>query len=108
MLVALARAKPGQLAYGTPGQGTTQHVFGEMLKQAAKIDVAHAPFQGGGPAATAVMGGHVPLVVGNVTELDWAGLVAPAPTTPEQFGEVLRSETARYGATIKEAGMKLE
>ena len=68
-LIALARAKPGTIAYGTPGTGTTHHVVGEMFRLAAGIDIVHAPFQGGGPAITAVAGGHLPMVVGNVTEI---------------------------------------
>jgi tripartite-type tricarboxylate transporter receptor subunit TctC len=68
-LIALARAKPGTLAYGTPGIGTTHHVWGEMFRLAAGIDIAHAPYQGGGPAITAAAGGHLPMVIGNVTEI---------------------------------------
>jgi tripartite-type tricarboxylate transporter receptor subunit TctC len=68
-LIALARAKPGSIAYGTPGIGTTHHVWGEMFRLAAGIDIAHAPYQGGGPAITAAAGGHLPMVIGNVTEI---------------------------------------
>jgi len=68
-LVALARAKPGTIAYGTPGAGTTHHVIGEMFRLAAKIDIVHAPFQGGGPAITAVSGGHIPMVLANASEV---------------------------------------
>jgi len=68
-LIALARAKPGTLAYGTPGIGTTHHVWGEMFRLAAGINIAHAPYQGGGPAITAAAGGHLPMVIGNVTEI---------------------------------------
>ena len=68
-LVALARARPGELSYGTPGIGTTHHVMGEMLRQAAKINITHAPFQGGAPALTAVTGGHISMMYGNATEV---------------------------------------
>ena len=71
-LIALARAKPGTLAYGTPGVATTHHVVGEMFRLAAKIDIVHAPFQGGGPSLVAVTGGHIPMVYANANE------VAPA------------------------------
>jgi tripartite-type tricarboxylate transporter receptor subunit TctC len=64
-LIALARAKPGEIAYGTPGAGTTHHVITEMLKLAAKIDLTHAPFQGEAPALTAAAGGHLPMVLVN-------------------------------------------
>ncbi|HTF15641.1 MAG TPA: tripartite tricarboxylate transporter substrate binding protein [Burkholderiales bacterium] len=68
-LIALARAVPGQISYGTPGTGTTHHVMGEMLRLATKIDIVHAPFQGGAPALLAVTGGHIPMIYGNATEV---------------------------------------
>src|SRR5437899_4985079 len=64
-LVALARAKPGEIAYGTPGAGTTHHVIGEMFRLAANINIVHAPFQGEAPALTAAAGGHLPMVFVN-------------------------------------------
>ena len=74
-LIALARAKPGELSYGTPGLGTTHHVMGELLKLTANINIIHAPFQGGGPSLAAVTGGHIQLVYGNANE------VAPSAKT---------------------------
>lgn len=68
-LIAVARAKPGEMAYGTPGVGTTHHLFAEMFKLAAKINLTHAPYQGGAPAMAATIGGHIPILVSNVTEL---------------------------------------
>jgi tripartite-type tricarboxylate transporter receptor subunit TctC len=68
-LIAHARAKPGTIAYGTPGTGTTHHVWGEMFRLAAGIDIVHAPYQGGAPAMQAAAGGHLPMVIGNVTEI---------------------------------------
>ena len=67
-LIALARAKPGEIAYGTPGVGTTHHVATEMLRLAVGINIFHAPYAGGVPALTAVTGGHLPMAVTNVTE----------------------------------------
>jgi tripartite-type tricarboxylate transporter receptor subunit TctC len=182
-LIALARARPGELSYGTPGIGTTHHVMGEMLKLAAKINLTHAPFQGGGPALVAVTGGHITMMYGNATEIapsvksgklraivvtsaeradvlpdvptmreagypeleatNWSGLVvpaatppaaiarlsaelmralrgadvqekfrsngmSPAPTTPEQFGAFLQSESVRYAKVVREAGVKAD
>jgi tripartite-type tricarboxylate transporter receptor subunit TctC len=45
-LVALARAQPGALTYGSAGAGTTQHLAGELLKSMAKIDILHVPYRG--------------------------------------------------------------
>jgi tripartite-type tricarboxylate transporter receptor subunit TctC len=65
-MVGLARANPGQLTYATNGAGSAQHVTGEMLKQMAKIDMIHVPYQGGAPAAVAVLGGHTTILVSTI------------------------------------------
>ncbi len=58
----IAAAAPGQFNYGTAGAGTTPHLSAEYLfKVLAKVDVTHVPFQGAGPALSAVMGGQVQL-----------------------------------------------
>ncbi len=60
-LIALARAKPGQLQYSSGGIGTTQHLSGELLKYMAGVDLVHVPYKGGGPAFADLLAGHVPL-----------------------------------------------
>jgi tripartite-type tricarboxylate transporter receptor subunit TctC len=101
-LIALARSKPGEIAYGTPGAGTTHHVIGEMFRLAVNINIVHAPFQGGAPAMTAAAGGHIPMVVGNVNEIapfSKSGKIRPlAVTTPE------RAELLPDVPTMREAG----
>ena len=57
-LIALARARPGQLNFGSGGVGTPVHMAGELLKIAAKIDIVHVPYKGAGPALTDLLGGH--------------------------------------------------
>ncbi len=49
-LLELARAKPGQLNYGSGGNGTASHLATEMLKLMAKVDLVHVPYKGLGPA----------------------------------------------------------
>src|SRR5690606_3150798 len=49
-LIALAKAKPGRLNYASAGNGSPQHLTGEMFKLAAGIDINHIPYKGGGPA----------------------------------------------------------
>ena len=67
--LALARARPGILNYSAVGPGATQHVAGEMLKAAAKIDMGYVPFAGGAPAVLAVLGGHVGVCIANIQEV---------------------------------------
>lgn len=86
--IALARARPGQLSYGTSGPGTSHNMLGEALKLAHKVNIVHAPFQGEAPAVTAAVGGHVSGVLVNlfsVAPFAKAGrLRALAVTSPER------------------------
>jgi tripartite-type tricarboxylate transporter receptor subunit TctC len=66
-LIALARTKPGRLAFASPGVGGLQHLTIEMLNSAAKIKVEHVPYKGTGPAMTDVLGGHIDGVVAGVS-----------------------------------------
>lgn len=61
-LIALARARPGQIAYGTSGQGTIVHLSTELFLYLAGVKMSHVPYKGGGPALIDVMAGHVQLV----------------------------------------------
>jgi tripartite-type tricarboxylate transporter receptor subunit TctC len=58
-LVRLARAKPGQLNYGSPGSGTPPHLAGELFKSMANIEVTHVPYKGGGAAVMDLVGGRL-------------------------------------------------
>jgi tripartite-type tricarboxylate transporter receptor subunit TctC len=57
--IDLARKNPGKYTYATAGNGSGNHLGGEMLKSLAKIDLLHVPYKGGGPALTALLGGEV-------------------------------------------------
>ena len=58
-LIALAKAKPGQLNYGSSGGGGGAHLSGELMKTAAKIDMTHVPYKGAAPALVALLGNEV-------------------------------------------------
>ncbi len=58
-LVALARAKPGQLSFATSGIGSTNHLTGVVFQEIEKVKINYVPDKGGGPAVTDLMGGHV-------------------------------------------------
>jgi tripartite-type tricarboxylate transporter receptor subunit TctC len=65
-VVALAKAKPGQLQYASAGVGTMTHLSAELFKLAAGVDMLHVPFRGGGPASIDLIGGHTKLMFNNV------------------------------------------
>jgi tripartite-type tricarboxylate transporter receptor subunit TctC len=58
-LIALAQAKPGQLNYGSAGNGSTLHLTAELFRSMAKIDIAHVPYKGGAPALTDLLAGQL-------------------------------------------------
>ena len=62
-LIALAKASPGKYAIASAGNGTLNHLIGEMLQKAAGIQLQHIPYKGSAAAATDVVGGQVPLSV---------------------------------------------
>ncbi len=68
-LVALARARPGELAYSINIYGGGQHLTGELLKLTARIDMKPVVFQGGGPSALAVLGGHASILISTVAPM---------------------------------------
>lgn len=63
-LVALAKAKPGVLNYGSAGNGTMSHLGGELFNSLAGVDIAHIPYKGTGPAITDLLGGQVQMLFG--------------------------------------------
>jgi tripartite-type tricarboxylate transporter receptor subunit TctC len=102
-LIALARARPGQLAYATNGNGTGQHLTGEWLKLMAGIDLLHVPYQGGGPSVVAVMGGHAPILMSTIPALVPAlasGKLRPLAVTSRGRVDLLRNVP-----TLAESGM---
>jgi tripartite-type tricarboxylate transporter receptor subunit TctC len=60
-LVAMAKQKPGSLNYGSAGQGTTQHLAGELFKLRTGTSIVHVPYKGSAPAMTALLAGDVQL-----------------------------------------------
>ena len=65
-LVALARAKPGQILFSSSGNSSIPHLGGELFKLIAKVDMLHVPYKGGGPAAIAILSGEVSLMLGSL------------------------------------------
>ncbi len=181
-LICYAKSHPGQLNYGSGGNGSAGHLAGEMFKKAAGIYAVHIPYNGGSPAQLALLSGQVDFNLDNLAtaapnirsgklkalavttarrsqvlpeiatmaetlrgfEIDtWWGLVAPAgtprdvvlrlnqaftealrapetqarfaqlmaepvPTTPEQFGDFMKKELARYEPVVKASGARVD
>ncbi len=66
-LIALARARPGELNYASGGVGTTPHLSGELFATMARIKVVHVAYKGEAPGLIDVIGGHVPVMFSNVS-----------------------------------------
>ena len=180
-LIALARTKPNQLNYGSPGNGSTTHLANELLKSMAGIQLTHIPYKGVAPAATDLISGQVQMMSGDLSTLlphvrsgrmhalavtsarrsnlvpelptvaesgvpgyeasGWFGVLVPAatppavierlnaaivkglaandsrerlralggevaPGTPEQYGALIRRDTAKWGKLIKSLGIQ--
>jgi tripartite-type tricarboxylate transporter receptor subunit TctC len=65
-LIALAKARPGKLNFGSGGVGTGIHLAGELLKLSAGIDIVHVPYKGAGPAQTALLAHEVDMLFNGV------------------------------------------
>jgi tripartite-type tricarboxylate transporter receptor subunit TctC len=101
--IDLAKAKPGQLNYGTSGRGSSMHLMGEMFKMMAQVDMVHVPYKAGGPAIADLAVDRVQLLYSDLAALlpfVKSGQVrALAVTTPK------RSALLPELPTMSEAGV---
>lgn len=65
-LIALARSKPGQLTYGSPGNGSTGQLSTELFKTRAKVFITHIPYRGSGPMLQDLLGGQISMAIDNL------------------------------------------
>jgi tripartite-type tricarboxylate transporter receptor subunit TctC len=103
-LIALAKAKPGQLNYGTAGNGTPPHMTGELFKSYTGVNLQHVPYKGGAPAIADLLGGQITIMFDNVPPLlphVQAGKMRPLAVTSLKRISVLRDVP-----TLDEAGLK--
>jgi tripartite-type tricarboxylate transporter receptor subunit TctC len=68
-LVAMARARPGQLAFGSAGIGSSLHMAGELLKMRTGIDITHVPYAGAAPAVTDLIAGRIQILMADTPAL---------------------------------------
>ena len=105
-LIALARANPGSLTYGSIGVGSASHLAGELFKVRAGVDLTHVPYRGGAPAVNDLIAGHLKTMfltpVSGLPHIR-AGRLAPlAIAAPQRF------ELMPDVPTMAEAGVPLE
>jgi tripartite-type tricarboxylate transporter receptor subunit TctC len=65
-LIAFAKARPGKLTYGSSGNGSSNHLIGEMFKAAAGVNIVHVPYKGSGPSIVALLSGELDMIVGQI------------------------------------------
>jgi len=180
--IAYVKVNAGKVSYASFGAGSTSHIYGEMLKGSAGIEMTHIPYRGAGPAVQDVVAGHAQMAIQDFAAVSpfvksgrlvalavtgprrwpafpelrtfveqgqpldiagWNGIMAPAGTpktivermsaeinriiqtpdgrermlqmgllatgtTPEEFADVIRRDTPRWGEVIRKAGIKPE
>ncbi|HZA14278.1 MAG TPA: tripartite tricarboxylate transporter substrate-binding protein, partial [Myxococcaceae bacterium] len=101
--IALAKSKPGGLHYASSGPGTPYHMAGELFKAMSKTDIVHVPHRGSGEARSAVLGGHIEMMIDAVSTMApnaQAGKVRALGTTGAKRSTVLPEVP-----TVSEAGV---
>src|SRR5262245_1527257 len=106
-LVALARARPGKLNYGSIGTGSTTHLLGEMLRRSAGVDVVHVPYKGIQQGITALLAGDVQFIFFPVF-VDARAHVRSGALRPLALVDTRRSPVAPDLPTLPELGYPLE
>lgn len=102
-LIALAKAQPEGLTYGTAGHGSANHIATALFELMAGVKLKHAPYRGAGPALNDIIGGHIPMMFATlpsaIGHVNGGGLKALAVTTAE------RAPALPQVPTLAEAGV---
>ncbi len=104
-MLSKAKASPKGATYGSPGLGTLPHFMGVLMEQSAGVPFTHVPFQGGAPANTALLGGHIDYkfdVVSETAELHKSGKVRIIAVTGDK-----RDAQVPEVPTLKESGVNM-
>ena len=100
--IALMKSQPGKLNYASAGTGTTTHIGMEMLKIASATDIVHVPYNGNGPAGTALMGGQVQALFGSMPAV--LAQAKSGKMRPIAVGTAKRSSALPEVPTVAESG----
>ncbi|OFZ88393.1 MAG: hypothetical protein A3F74_19815 [Betaproteobacteria bacterium RIFCSPLOWO2_12_FULL_62_58] len=101
--IALAKAKPGQLNFGSSGVGTPNHLGGEMLKAMAGINIVHVPYKGGAASITDLIAGQVQLVISSAPSV--VPHVRSGRLRALAIGSAKRSPALPEVPTVAESGL---
>ena len=102
-LIALARAKPGELTFGSAGSGGTNHLSGELFKSMAGIDLVHVPYKGSAPASVDLLGGRITLVFDSIVA--WGDHIKTGKVRALGVTSLRRSAALPDVPTIAESGL---
>ena len=102
--ISLAKKRPGELTYGSSGNGATGHIAAEMLSQHAGIKLMHIPYKGNAPATTDLVGGHIMLMFDQVSTS--AGYIKSGRLRALGVSSKKRSPLFPELPTIDESGIK--
>ena len=102
-LADLVRSKPGKFSFGSGGIGTSTHLYGEVFKMTAKVDILHVPYRGNGQALNDVIAGQIQIMfpqIASAANQAASGLVTPLAVTTDRRAALLPDVP-----TVVEAGM---
>jgi tripartite-type tricarboxylate transporter receptor subunit TctC len=102
-LIALAKATPGKLNFGSSGYGSTNHLAGELFKKLAGIDIVHVPYRGAAPAMNDLVSGHIPILFDNMPGV--RAQVLAGAIRPIAVAGAARSPLLPEVPTMAEAGV---
>ncbi|WP_333670432.1 tripartite tricarboxylate transporter substrate binding protein [Elioraea tepidiphila] len=100
--VALAEGRPGQVQYGSGGNGTMNHLIGQLFMRAAGIELVHVPYRGSAPAMTDVIGGQIPSLMESLPTA--MGNIRGGRLRPIATSEAERATTLPDVPTFAESG----
>jgi tripartite-type tricarboxylate transporter receptor subunit TctC len=105
-LIALARANPGTLTYGSIGVGSASHLAGELFKVRAGVDLVHVPYRGGAPAVNDLIAGHLKAMF--LTPVSGLPHIRAGRLAPLAIAAAQRFELMPEVPTMAEAGVPIE
>ena len=103
-LIELAKLNPGKLTYGSPGNGTPQHLAGQLFETMAGVDMVHVPYKGAVPALTDLVGGHLSMIFSSLPPA--LPLVNNGKLRGIAVTSLARSPISPSIPTVSESGLK--